>query len=115
VITLEDWGLIRRLAAEGEPHARIAVRLGISRTTAGRPGMRLSVTCGSRRGRSPFSNGTSMLLPVLVITAAYSRFVLGRMIPTKTTEDLLLGMGSCSNSSGRRPGMARPGPATAAD
>jgi hypothetical protein len=56
-----------------------------------------------------------MLLPVLVITAAYSRFVLGRMIPTKTTEDLLLGMGSCSNSSGRRLGMARPGPATAAD
>ena len=30
---MEDWALIRRLAAEGEPHARIAVRLGISRTT----------------------------------------------------------------------------------
>jgi hypothetical protein len=33
VITLEDWALIRRLAAEGEPHAAIARRLGISRTT----------------------------------------------------------------------------------
>jgi hypothetical protein len=33
VITLEDWALIRRLAAEGVPKARIAERLGISRTT----------------------------------------------------------------------------------
>jgi len=33
VITLEDWALIRRLAAEGVPKARIAARLGISRTT----------------------------------------------------------------------------------
>jgi len=33
VITLEDWALIRRLAAEGVPKARIAQRLGISRTT----------------------------------------------------------------------------------
>jgi len=31
------------------------------------------------------------LLPVLVITAAYSRFMLATMIPTKTTEDLLSG------------------------
>ena len=31
-----------------------------------------------------------MLLPVLVITLAYSRFMLGRMIPTRRTEDLLL-------------------------
>src|SRR5439155_7330291 len=28
-----DWALIRRLAAEGVPKARIAQRLGISRTT----------------------------------------------------------------------------------
>jgi transposase len=33
VITLEDWALIRRLAAEGVPKARIAERLGISRNT----------------------------------------------------------------------------------
>lgn len=33
VITLEDWALIRRLAAEGMPKAKIAKRLGISRTT----------------------------------------------------------------------------------
>jgi len=30
---LEDWAIIRRLAAEGIPNARIAERLGISRTT----------------------------------------------------------------------------------
>ncbi len=30
---MEDWALIRRLAAEGVPKARIAQRLGISRTT----------------------------------------------------------------------------------
>ena len=30
---MEDWAVIRRLAAEGIPHARIAERLGISRTT----------------------------------------------------------------------------------
>jgi transposase len=33
VITLEDWALIRRLAADGVPKARIAQQLGISRTT----------------------------------------------------------------------------------
>ncbi|MGF3951566.1 helix-turn-helix domain-containing protein, partial [Staphylococcus aureus] len=30
---MEDWALIRRLAAEGESHAAIAGRWGISRTT----------------------------------------------------------------------------------
>ena len=39
----------------------------------------------------PLEDGTSRLLPVLVMTAAHSRFVLGRMIPTRKTEDLLLG------------------------
>ena len=33
MITLEDWALIRRLAAEGVPKTRIAERLGISRNT----------------------------------------------------------------------------------
>ena len=51
----------------------------------------------------PLENGTSSLLPVLVITAAYSRFVLGRMIPTKTTEDLLLGMWQLIQILGRVP------------
>ncbi|WP_033107586.1 IS21 family transposase [Microbacterium profundi] len=41
--------------------------------------------------RIPLEDGTAKLLPVLVITAAHSRFMLGRMIPTRTTEDLLLG------------------------
>ena len=33
VITMEDWALIRRLAAEGVPKVRIAERLGVSRST----------------------------------------------------------------------------------
>ena len=33
MITLGDWALVRRLAADGVPKARIAARLGISRTT----------------------------------------------------------------------------------
>ena len=37
-------------------------------------------------------DGSRTLLPVLVITAAHSRFMVGRMIPTRRTEDLLLGM-----------------------
>ncbi|WP_417554986.1 IS21 family transposase [Microbacterium sp.] len=41
--------------------------------------------------RIPLEDGTAKLMPVLVITAAHSRFMLGRMIPTRTTEDLLLG------------------------
>lgn len=40
----------------------------------------------------PLEDGTTTLLPVLVITAAHSRFMVGRMIPTRTTADLLLGM-----------------------
>ena len=40
----------------------------------------------------PLEDGTAKLLPVLVITAAHSRFVTGRMIPTRKTEDLLLGV-----------------------
>jgi hypothetical protein len=38
----------------------------------------------------PLEDGTKVLLPVLVITAAHSRFMLARMIPTRRTEDLLL-------------------------
>ena len=40
----------------------------------------------------PLEDGSKTLLPVLVITAAHSRFILGRMIPTRTTADLLLAM-----------------------
>jgi hypothetical protein len=36
-------------------------------------------------------DGTAVLLPVLVIVSAHSRFVTARMIPTRRTEDLLLG------------------------
>ncbi len=177
---MEDWALIRRLAAEGEPHARIAVRLGISRTTVVKavnsevppryvrtpvetsfavfeprvrallaeypelpatviaervgwvgssswfrdnvarlrpehrrvdPADRLSWEAGDAAQcdlwfppkRIPLENGTSSLLPVLVVTAAYSRFVLGRMIPTKTTEDLLLGTWQLLQLLGRVP------------
>ena len=177
---MEDWALIRRLAAEGEPHARIAVRLGISRTTVVKavnsdappsyvrtpvetsfavfeprvrallaefpdmpatviaervgwtgssswfrdnvarlrpehrrvdPADRLSWAAGDATQcdlwfpprKIPLENGTSALLPVLVMTAAYSRFVLGRMIPTKTTEDLLLGTWQLLQLLGRVP------------
>ena len=177
---MEDWALIRRLAAEEVPHAAIARRLGISRTTVLKavrseappkyerrsavtsfaavearvrglltdtPDMpstvlaeRVGWTGSSSWFRDnvarirpeyqrldpadrivweagdaaqcdlwfppkkiPLENGTSTLLPVLVITAAYSRFVLGRMIPTKTTEDLLLGTWQLLQLLGRVP------------
>lgn len=165
---MEDWALIRRLAAEGVPKARIAERLGISRTTvlkatrsdtppryertpvetsfaAVEPRVRVllaetpempATVLAERVGWSgsitwfrqnvkrlrpefrrvdpadrltwepgdaaqcdlwfppkkiPLEDGSRKLLPVLVITAAYSRFILARMIPTRRTEDLLLG------------------------
>jgi hypothetical protein len=168
VITLEDWALIRRLAAEGVPKARIAERLGISRTTvikavassdppryersavvtsfvtveprvrallaefpdlpasvlaervgwAGSaswfrenvrrlrpsyrridPADRLSWAPGDAAQcdlwfpacRVPLEDGSTRLLPVLVVTLAHSRLMLGRMLPTRATPDLLLG------------------------
>ena len=42
--------------------------------------------------RIPLEDGTTALLPALVITCAHSRFMLAVMIPTRTTTDLLLGM-----------------------
>ncbi|WP_363355787.1 IS21 family transposase [Microbacterium sp. LMI12-1-1.1] len=39
----------------------------------------------------PLEDGSQVLLPVLVIVAAHSRFITARMIPTRKTEDLLLG------------------------
>jgi transposase len=180
VITLEDWALIRRLAADGVPKARIAARLGISRTTvikavnsdappkyvrspgptsftefephvrallAEVPDMPATVLAervgwtGSIRWFSEnvkrlrpeqrpvdpadrltwapgdaaqcdlwfpprkirLEDGSSKLLPVLVITAAHSRFMTGRMIPTRKTEDLLLGSWELIQQLGRVP------------
>jgi hypothetical protein len=180
VITLEDWALIRRLAAEGVPKAQIAVRLGISRTTVVKavasqtppkyerkpvptsfsrfeprvrellaefpempatvlaervgwagsrswfgenvarlrpqfrrpdPADRLSWSPGDAAQcdlwfppfRIPLEDGSTGLLPVLVITAAHSRFTTGRMIPTRTTEDLLLGSWELIRGLGRVP------------
>jgi hypothetical protein len=180
VITLEDWALIRRLAAEGVPKARIAARLGISRGTVIKavnsvappryertpgptsftvfeprvralleqtPDMPATVLAervgweGSIRWfrdnvkrlrpehrpidpadrlvwepgdaaqcdlwfpprKIPLEDETSKLLPVLVITAAHSRFVTGRMIPTRKTEDLLLGTWELIKQLGRVP------------
>jgi hypothetical protein len=51
----------------------------------------------------PLEDGTDRLLPVLVITAAHSRFVIGRMIPTRKTEDLLLGSWELIQQLGRVP------------
>ena len=177
---MEDWALIRRLAAEGVPKARIAQRLGISRTTvikavgsqappryerspgatsftvfeprvrallAEVPDMPATVLAervgwtGSIRWfrdnvkrlrpehrpvdpadrivwsagdaaqcdlwfpprKIPLEDGTAKLLPVLVITAAHSRFVTGRMIPTRKTEDLLLASWELIQQLGRVP------------
>ena len=177
---MEDWALIRRLAAEEVPHAAIARRVGISRTTVVKavnwdgprryertPAVTSFATVEARvRGllsdtpdmpatvlaervgwagssswfrdnvarirpecepkdpsdrivweagdaaqcdlwfppkKIPLENGTAALLPVLVITLAYSRYVLGRMIPSKTTEDLLLGTWALLGLLGRVP------------
>lgn len=43
------------------------------------------------------------MLPVLVITPAHSRFTVGRMIPTRKTEDLLLGSWELIEQLGRVP------------
>jgi hypothetical protein len=177
---LEDWALIRRLAAEGVPKARIAQRLGISRGTVIKavnseappryerksaptsftvfeprvralleqtPDMPATVLAervgweGSIRWfrdnvkqlrpevrspdpadrlvwvpgdaaqcdlwfpprKIPLEDGTIKLLPVLVMTAAHSRFATGLMIPTRRTEDLLLGTWELIQQLGRVP------------
>jgi transposase len=51
----------------------------------------------------PLEDGSRTLLPVLVITCACSRFMLARMIPTRRTEDLLLGMWELLQRLGRVP------------
>ena len=51
----------------------------------------------------PLEDGTRTLLPVLVITCAHSRFMLARMIPTRHTQDLLLGMWLLLQALGRVP------------
>jgi hypothetical protein len=51
----------------------------------------------------PLEDGSSVLLPVLVITAAHSRFMLGRMIPTRRTEDLLTATWELLQQLGRVP------------
>ncbi len=51
----------------------------------------------------PLEDGSSKLLPVLVIIAAHSPFVFGRMIPTRKSEDLLLGSWALIQQLGRVP------------
>jgi hypothetical protein len=53
--------------------------------------------------RIPLEDGTSALLPVLVIVAAHSRFITGRMLPTRKSEDLLLGSWELIKQLGRVP------------
>ena len=53
--------------------------------------------------RVPLEDGTRALLPVLVITCAYSRFTLTRVIPTRHTQDLLLGVLELQQQLGRVP------------
>lgn len=51
----------------------------------------------------PLEDGTPTLLPVLVMTAAHSRFTVGRILPTRKTEDLLLGSWELIRQLGRVP------------
>jgi hypothetical protein len=51
----------------------------------------------------PLEDGSKTLLPVMVITAAHCRFMVGRMIPTRHTQDLLLGMWELLQQLGRVP------------
>jgi transposase len=163
VITLEDWALIRRLAAEGVPKTQIADRLGVSRSTVTRavasagppryeqapveatsftpfeervramlaefpempatvfaervgwsgspswfrenvarlrpeqrrpdPADRLVWSPGDAAQcelwfppkRIPLEDGAAVLLPVLVMVPAHSRFITGRMVPSRQT------------------------------
>jgi transposase len=48
-------------------------------------------------------DGSRTLLPVLVMTAAHSRYMLARMIPTRKTQDLLLGSWELLGQLGRVP------------
>ncbi len=48
-------------------------------------------------------DGTTALLPVLVITCAFSRFTLARVIPSRHTQDLLLGIWELLRQLGRVP------------
>jgi hypothetical protein len=48
-------------------------------------------------------DGSRTLLPVLVMTCGYSRFTVGRMLPTRKTPDLLLGTWSLLTQLGRVP------------
>jgi len=177
---VEDWALIRSLAAQGVPKKQIAERLGISRTTvvkvvasSGPPKYVRAATVTSfgpfedrvrsllvefpempatviaervgwtgsmtwfrdnvrrlrpehRRPdpadrlvwapgdaaqcdlwfpprRIPLEDGTTALLPVLVMVPACSRFMTGEMLPTRQSPDLLLGMWSLLQGLGRVP------------
>lgn len=51
----------------------------------------------------PLADGSKTLLPVLVITAAHSRFMVGAMNPTRHTEDLWLWMWVLLQQLGRVP------------
>jgi transposase len=177
---MEDWALIRRLAAEGVPKAAIARRLGIARNTVSSavasdgppryerkpaptsftpyeprvrqllretpdmpatvlaervgwagsirwfrdnvnrvrvdhrpidPADRLTWAAGDVAQcdlwfpprKILLEDGSRTLLPVLVMTAAHSRFMLARMIPSRKTPDLLLGSWELLSQLGRVP------------
>jgi transposase len=53
--------------------------------------------------RIPLEDDTDTLLPVLVVVSAHSRFTVGRMLPSRKTEDLLLGLWECVSRLGRVP------------
>jgi hypothetical protein len=54
----------------------------------------------------PLEDGTARLLPVLVMTAAHSRFMVARIIPTRRPEDLLLASWKLLQRRGQVPAQA---------
>ena len=83
---MEDWALIRRLAAEGVPKKQIAERLAISRTTVGKAVA--SFAPFDTRGRAllaehPEMPALAVVCDVLVTAATTRNGVSARKCPSR--------------------------------
>lgn len=108
---MEDWAEIRRLhRAAGVPIKEIARRLGVPVTRCGprcsptgrrnrraprvtyEPGQLTQCDLWFPEPRIPVVPGRQRMLPVLVMTLAFSRFMTVTMIPSRQAGDILSGM-----------------------
>ncbi len=98
---MEDWAEIRRLhRAEGMPIKAIVRHLGVARNTGVDPADRLVHEAGQAaqmdlwfpEPRIPVGFGQAAMLPVLVMTLTFSRFLTAVMLPSRQAGDLLAGM-----------------------